>query len=125
VSVWFRLKKILDTETATGKLMVTVIAAINEFERENLLERQLEGIKIAKRLGKYKGRKKIEKPGNFDETADKYLKKEITAIEAMKRLDLKKNAFYNFLKSYKTYKSCGGRPGAGVSVSCALEKYAV
>lgn len=50
-------KESIDTSTATGKLIVTVIAAINEFERTNLLERQREGIAIAKRQGKYKGRK--------------------------------------------------------------------
>ncbi len=48
-------KENLDTGTATGKLMLTVIAAINEFERQNLLERQKEGIEIAKREGKFKG----------------------------------------------------------------------
>lgn len=52
-------KENLDTHTSTGKLMLTMIAAIAEFERENLLERQREGIEIAKRDGKYKGRKKV------------------------------------------------------------------
>jgi DNA invertase Pin-like site-specific DNA recombinase len=80
--------------------MLTVIAAINEFERKNLLERQKEGIKIAKKLGKYKGRKPIEKPTNWDEVAEKYLRKDITAAEAMKQLNLKKNVFYNFLKTH-------------------------
>jgi DNA invertase Pin-like site-specific DNA recombinase len=44
-------KENLDTSTPTGKLMLTMIAAINEFERENLLERQREGIAIAKEQG--------------------------------------------------------------------------
>ena len=48
-------KENLDTSTSTGKLMLTMIAAINEFERENLLERQREGIALAKAEGKYKG----------------------------------------------------------------------
>ena len=48
-------KENLDTSTPTGKLMLTMIAAINEFERQNLLERQREGIAIAKKAGKYKG----------------------------------------------------------------------
>lgn len=52
-------KENLDTSTPTGKLMVTVIAAINEFELANLHERQREGIEIAKSKGKYAGRKKI------------------------------------------------------------------
>ena len=44
-------KESIDTSTATGKLIITMIAAINEFERANLLERQREGIAIAKREG--------------------------------------------------------------------------
>ena len=50
-------KENIDTSTPTGKLMLTMIGAINEFERYNLLERQREGIAIAKRNGKYKGGK--------------------------------------------------------------------
>lgn len=48
-------KENLDTSTPTGKLLVTMIGAINEFERQNLLERQREGIAIAKAEGKFKG----------------------------------------------------------------------
>ena len=57
-------KESIDTSTATGKLMLTMIGAINEFERQNLKERQAEGIEIAKNKGKYKGRKKVERPDN-------------------------------------------------------------
>ena len=46
----------IDTSTATGKLMFTMIGAIAEFEREMMLERQREGIAKAKAEGKYKGR---------------------------------------------------------------------
>jgi DNA invertase Pin-like site-specific DNA recombinase len=46
----------LDTSTATGKLLLTMIGAIAQFERENMLERQREGIAKAKAEGKYKGR---------------------------------------------------------------------
>jgi len=47
----------LDTSTPTGKLMLTMLGAIATFEREMMLERQAEGIAIAKLNGKYKGRK--------------------------------------------------------------------
>ena len=60
-------KESIDSSTATGKLMLTMIAAINEFERTNLKERQAEGIAIAKEKGVYKGRKKIDRPTNWDE----------------------------------------------------------
>jgi DNA invertase Pin-like site-specific DNA recombinase len=46
----------LDTETATGKLMLSILGSVAEFEREIMLERQREGIAKAKREGKYKGR---------------------------------------------------------------------
>lgn len=58
-------KENLDTSTPTGKLLVTMIAAINEFERANLLERQREGIEIAKRNGVYK-----ERCGRHDKKVD-------------------------------------------------------
>ena len=50
-------KENIDTSTSAGKLMLTMIGAIAEFERSNLLERQREGIAIAKQENKYKGRK--------------------------------------------------------------------
>jgi len=52
------LKENLDSTSPTGRLMLTMIAAIAEFERVNLLERQREGVAIAKKNGVYKGRKK-------------------------------------------------------------------
>ena len=55
-------KENIDTSTPTGKLMLTMIGAINEFERYNLLERQREGIAIAKRNGKYTGGKRKNVP---------------------------------------------------------------
>ena len=61
-------KENLDTSTPTGKLMLTMIAAINEFERANTLERQREGIAIAKRNGVYKSRKPAQLPPDFMDT---------------------------------------------------------
>lgn len=47
----------INTATPTGKLMLTMIGAIATFEREMMLERQAEGIALAKLKGRYKGRK--------------------------------------------------------------------
>lgn len=47
----------IDTGTPTGKLMLTMVGAIATFERELMLERQAEGIALAKQRGSYKGRK--------------------------------------------------------------------
>lgn len=95
------IKENLDTSTPTGKLMLTMIGAINEFERANLLERQREGIAIAKAEGKYKGRPKIGVPNNWKEVYDKWKVREITAAKAMELTGLKKNSFYNMIKKYE------------------------
>lgn len=47
----------LDTSTPTGKLMLTMLGAVAQFEREIMLERQREGVAKAKEKGLYKGRK--------------------------------------------------------------------
>ena len=67
--------------------MLTMIGAINQFERANLLERQREGIAIAKEQGKYKGRKKIEIE-NFDEYYQKYLTRQMKKAEIAKELNI-------------------------------------
>lgn len=94
-------KENIDTNTATGKLMLTMIGAINEFERANMLERQKEGIAIAKAKGKYKGRKKIARPDNWNEVYNQYKTREITAKKAMELLGLKRNTFYRMRKEHE------------------------
>lgn len=91
-------KENLDTSTPAGKLMVTMLGAIYEFERANLLERQKDGIAVAKREGKYKGRKKIPKPANWQEVYSDWSCRKITAKKACELLKLKTNTFYNFVK---------------------------
>ena len=53
-------KENIDTDTPSGKFMLTVFAALSQLEREQLKQRQREGIEIAKAQGKYTGRKPIE-----------------------------------------------------------------
>lgn len=80
-------KENIDTSTPTGKLMLTMIGAINEFERTNLLERQREGITIAKRNGVYKGRKAVTIP-NFDCHYNRYMSREISKSQLAKELGI-------------------------------------
>ncbi len=95
------LKENIDTSTPTGKLMLTMLGAIAEFERANLLERQREGIAIAKAQGKYAGRKEVEKPKEWEAIYQKWLTRQITAAEAMNQLGLKRNTFYKFIAQEK------------------------
>ena len=91
-------KEKLDTSTPSGKLMVTMLGAIYEFERANLLERQRDGIAVAKMQGKYKGRKKVAKPDNFDEVYRKWQKREIKSSVAIRELNISEYAFYKFVR---------------------------
>lgn len=92
------IKENFDTSTATGKLMLTMIGALSEFERLNLLERQREGIAIAKREGRYKGRKQ-KQLDNWDEVVAAWNKKEITAVQASQLLGISRATFYNRVKN--------------------------
>lgn len=87
-------KEAIDTTTPTGKFMLTVFAAVAELEREYLLQRQREGIAVAKRQGKYTGRKPLPTPDNFEQIVALWRKGEITTNEAMKRVGMKPNTFY-------------------------------
>lgn len=99
-------KENIDTGTPTGKLMLTMIGAINEFERTNLLERQREGIAIAKREKKYKGRKAVTIL-NFEENYKRYLKREINKSELAKELGISRPTLDKLINEYQK-KICSG-----------------
>lgn len=92
-------KENLDTSTATGKLMLTMIGAINEFERANLLEKQKEGIVLAKRAGKYKGGqvKKID-DDKFKEAYERYQHRELTKSQMAKELGISRPTLDKLIK---------------------------
>lgn len=91
------LKESFDISTPQGKLMLTMLGAINEFEREIIRERQLEGIKIAKEKGIYKGRQPKDLDG-LEEIVSLYAEKKITVSEAARRLGITRATFYSRLK---------------------------
>ena len=93
-------KEAIDTKTPAGKFMLTVFAAISELEVSYLQQRQSEGIAIAKAKGVYKGRKPITHP-DFEKVVKIWRKGEITAVEAMRRLEMKSSTFYNKVKEYE------------------------
>lgn len=92
-------KESIDTSTPQGKLMVTMLGAIYEFERANLLERQREGIAIAKREGKFRGgqTKKIDQ-NKFDKLLAKYQIREINKVQFAKELGVSRPTLDKLLK---------------------------
>ncbi|MBE6892344.1 MAG: recombinase family protein [Ruminococcaceae bacterium] len=94
-------KESLDTSTATGRLMLTVVAAIAQFERECMLERQLEGIAAAKKDGRYKGgKRKVVK--NFDEMYARYMAREINKVEFAKALNVSRPTLDKLIAEHTT-----------------------
>ena len=95
------LKEKIDTSTPQGKFMLTVFAAMASLEREQTLERQREGIAIAREKGVYKGgqKKKIDKD-KFVAAVARWRAGEITATKAMELLELKPNTFYRRVKEW-------------------------
>lgn len=94
-------KEKLDMSTASGKLLITVIAAVNEFERDMMLERQAEGIEIAKSKGNYKncGRKKTEiDEEGFSEDLKLLQAGELTKVELAKKMNVSRPTLDKMIK---------------------------
>lgn len=91
-------KEAIDTSTPTGKFMLTVFGAVAELEREYILQRQREGIDIAKAQGKYIGRKPITHP-DYNKITSKWRSGQLTAIQAMKQLGMSKATFYRRVRN--------------------------
>ena len=95
------LKESIDTTTPHGRFMLTVFGALAELERDSILERQREGIEIAKAAGKYKGRKPIAiNEAKFRAVCARWRAGEITATAARKELGLASNTFYRRVKDF-------------------------
>jgi DNA invertase Pin-like site-specific DNA recombinase len=90
-------KEALDSSTPSGRFVLTIFGAVAQLEREYLLERQREGIAIAKNNGVYAGRRRLERP-EFDAVAAAWQRGEITAVTAMRRLNMSKTTFYRRIK---------------------------
>lgn len=95
-------KENIDTSTPTGRLILTVIAGINQFEREVMLERQREGIeampvvdgkRVSARNGRAMGRPKKE-PGNIEVLRDMVSSGEITVKEACEKAGIGRTTWY-------------------------------
>ena len=93
------LKENIDTETPAGQFMLTVFGALAQLERENIRQRQAEGIAIAKSAGKYKGRPpmKIDER-QFRKAVADWRAGTRTATSIQKEFGISGTTFYRWLK---------------------------
>lgn len=99
------IKENIDTESPQGRFMLSVFAALSELEREQILQRQAEGIKIAKACGKYKGRSlKVLDVEVFERSYKKWKSGDITARKFADNIGLTTNSLYRRVKRYEKYK---------------------
>jgi DNA invertase Pin-like site-specific DNA recombinase len=95
-------KENIDTDTPTGKFMLTVFVALSQLEKEQLKQRQREGIEIAKTQGKYTGRKPIPTDwAKFGQLYGEWKDKHITGRDFMRRMGLSANTFYRRVREYE------------------------
>lgn len=89
--------EVVDTRSATGRLILTIFAGFAQFEREMMLERQREGIAKAKADGKYKGRKPTARAKAAE--ALKLASEGKTPTEIAKALGIGRASVYRILES--------------------------
>ena len=92
------LKEQIDFSTPQGRFMLTVFGAIAEFERELILQRQREGIQLARAAGKYKGRNEKKRPKDFDYYKQCYFERTMTATKIAKHYKVSRPTVYKWLK---------------------------
>lgn len=100
------LDKDIDTSTPIGKFFLTIIGAVAELERENILQRVKEGVEIAKSEGKYKGRKvgSIELKGESLNRFKTFYKKGFNKTELAKEFKVSRSTIYRWEKVLKERK---------------------
>ena len=82
-------------------IVLQVLSFVAENERNNIRERQAEGIRIAKEKGVRFGRPKVSTPSNTNEILNKYINHEITNVEAAKLIGVSRGTFFRLVNEYK------------------------
>lgn len=95
----------VEDKNLLGKFIADIVLQVLSFvaqnERENIRQRQAEGIRIAKLNGIHLGRPKYKLPHNFEDVVKKYHNKEITNVEAAKKLKMSRGTFLKYAKECK------------------------
>ncbi|UYV55654.1 recombinase family protein [Priestia megaterium] len=87
-----------------NNIIIEVYTSMAEQERATILQRQREGIAVAKTKGKHLGRPIIAFPKEWDRLYKEWKSGKITAVAFMQEIDMKKATFYNKVKVYEERK---------------------
>lgn len=97
------LKENIDTATPQGRFVLTIFGALSELETESILQRQSEGIAATRLKGKKFGRPRVENHKEWDKVIKLWKDGEISAIEAMDKLNMNRGTFYRRIYRYNFY----------------------
>ena len=96
------LKEGVCSDTATGRLQIAIFAALSEFERDIMLERQAEGVAIAKAEGKYKGGVSLPTDWmKFKSVYNQWRASKLTAVAAQKLMGMTAPTWYRRVKEWE------------------------
>ncbi|AFU17414.1 DNA integration/recombination/inversion protein (plasmid) [Bacillus thuringiensis MC28] len=90
-------------QQAVQKATLTILSAFAEKERNDIKQRQAEGIALAKKQGKHLGRPPVQITEQFIEAYEAWQSGKITAVGAMRKYDIKRSSFYKLVKEYEAH----------------------
>ena len=95
----------VEDRNLVGKFIADIVLQVLSFvaqnERENIRQRQAEGIRLAKERGVHMGRPKYSLPTNFQDIVKKFHNKELTNIQAAEMLNMSRSTFFKYSRLYK------------------------
>jgi DNA invertase Pin-like site-specific DNA recombinase len=95
----------VEDKNLVGKFIADIVLQVLSFvaqnERENIRQRQAEGIRLAKERGVHMGRPKYSLPTNFQDIVKKFHNKELTNIQAAEMLNMSRSTFFKYSRLYK------------------------
>ena len=95
----------VEDKNLVGKFIADIVLQVLSFvaqnERENIRQRQAEGIRLAKERGVHMGRPRYSLPSNFQDIVKKFHNKELTNIQAAQMLNMSRSTFFKYSRLYK------------------------
>lgn len=95
------LKENLDTTTATGKLMLTMLSALSQFERDLIAERTVDGLRAARARGRHGGRPRVGTDKDRKQAVAMYHANIMSCQDIAKRFSISLSTLNRWIKAEK------------------------